>query len=78
MARRATRHNRRNPGRALLHVAGPETRIAHIETRFARPLFLDRILETRVWRLDDHQWCFDAVDGDTTILANGRAVVEPV
>jgi acyl dehydratase len=63
-------------GRALLHVAGPETRISHLETRFARPLFLDRVLETRVWRLDDREWCFDAVEGDTTILANGRAVVE--
>jgi len=65
--------------RALLRVAGPESRIAHLETRFARPLFLDRTLETRVWRLDEDELGFVAVDGDTTILANGRAQFrEPV
>ena len=64
-------------GRALLHVAGTDARISHLETRFARPLFLDRTLETRVWRVDDNELRFVAVEGDTTILANGRAVVEP-
>jgi acyl dehydratase len=62
--------------RALLDVAGPDARLNRIETRFASPLFLDRMLETRVWRVDDGELRFVATEGDTTILANGRAAVD--
>jgi acyl dehydratase len=64
-------------GRAVLQVAGADARLTHLETRFAKPLFLDRTLATHVWKLDDGELRFVALDGDTTVLANGRAVVEP-
>jgi acyl dehydratase len=62
--------------RAVLQVADAAARLVRLETRFAKPLFLDRTLETRVWQLDGGELRFVALDGDTTILANGRAVVE--
>jgi acyl dehydratase len=64
-------------GRALLRASPEGSRLAHIEARFASPLFLDRTLETRIWLLDDGEIRFAALDGDRTILANGRATVEP-
>jgi acyl dehydratase len=64
-------------GRAVLR-AGPGTaRLAHIETRFASPLYLDRTLETRVWLLDAGEVRFAAYDGERAILTNGRATLEP-
>ena len=61
--------------RAVLTAAGAGARLTRIETRFASPLYLDRTLETRVWDLGD-ELRFTAVEGDRTILANGRATVE--
>ena len=48
--------------RALLGVAGAHARLTH--------------LETRVWKLDDGELAFVATEGETTILANGRATVD--
>jgi acyl dehydratase len=64
-------------GRAVLQARPPDARLARIETRFASPLFLDRTLETRVWDLGQGELQFVALDGDRTILANGRATVAP-
>jgi acyl dehydratase len=62
--------------RALLSVAPRDTRLTHIETRFASPLYLDRTLRTSMWDLGDGSWSFSSRDGERAILANGRAMFE--